>query len=147
MSSKVTIYQNKSKKVKRSDSEPPVVKIIEKFSPDPIHFDSKEEFIDHLTDNKDDMDKMSTRKLNKMFTIDGYKITKLKGEISLKSIKGSIKIANNSDVLDDINEKLQYIINLLTLNELQSMTTGRANEPTIHVKRMSDMDMIEEQEC
>ena len=69
----------------------PEIKIIEKFSPDITEFENKEEFIEYLQSNKEDMDKLTTQKLNKMYHIKGYKITKLKGEICLKKFNtGSI---------------------------------------------------------
>ena len=72
----------------------PEIKVIEKFSPNITSFESKEEFIEYLSDHKDEMDKLTTQKLNKMFNIKGYRITKLNGEISLRSVTKEIESNN-----------------------------------------------------
>ena len=65
----------------------PEITVIEKFSPNVIAFDTKEDFVEYLSEHKEDMDKMTTCKLNKMYHIPNYRITKIKGEISLKKNK------------------------------------------------------------
>ena len=65
--------------------EQPQIKTIEKFSPDVIEFESKEEFAEYLDKHREKLEKETTQKLNKMFSINGYRITKIKGEISLRA--------------------------------------------------------------
>ena len=117
MSGKVKIYKPKLQKTKKSDDAPeklpkieeelPEVTVIEKYEPETIKFDSKEEFIQYLADNKEKMDEMTTVKLNKTYKVDGYRITKLKGKISLWSIPKPLSPQ------DEIITKLNLIISLL----------------------------------
>ena len=65
--------------------EQPQIKTIEKFSPDVMEFENKEEFAEYLDKHREELDKETTQKLNKMFSIKGYRITKIKGEISLRA--------------------------------------------------------------
>ena len=119
---KVRVYKNKSPKPAKTEVEPPPITVLEKFSPEVITFDSKEEFSGYLADHEEEMNKLTTRKLNKAYKITGYRITKLKGVISLKS-KASEEKEVDESALEEINKKLDYITSLLTLNELQRMTS------------------------
>ena len=65
--------------------EQPQIKTIEKFQPDVMEFESKEEFAEYLDKHREELEKETTQKLNKMFSINGYRITKIKGEISLRA--------------------------------------------------------------
>ena len=47
-------------------------------------FNSPEEFNVFYTKNKEELDNLTTHKLNKMYHIIGYRITKIKGELMLK---------------------------------------------------------------
>ncbi len=47
-------------------------------------FHSPEEFNVWYMKNKDEVDKLTTHKLNKMYKIDDYRITKIKGVLMLK---------------------------------------------------------------
>ena len=65
--------------------EQPKIKTIEKFSPDVMEFENKEEFAEYLEKHLEELEKETTQKLNKMFSIKGYRITKIRGEISLRA--------------------------------------------------------------
>lgn len=47
-------------------------------------FNNPDEFNLWYAKNKDEIDKITTHKLNKMYFIDGYRITKIKGVLCLK---------------------------------------------------------------
>ena len=47
-------------------------------------FNTPEEFNVFYSKNKEELDKNTTHKLNKMYHIIGYRITKIKGELMLK---------------------------------------------------------------
>ena len=53
--------------------------------------------------NKDEVDKLTTHKLNKMYHIVGYRITKIKGELMLKEDK---KIKDEEIKSDDLPSKI-----------------------------------------
>ena len=120
MSAKVKIYKTKSSKVAKSEDESPTITVLEKYSPEVIHFDTKEEFTDYLAENAEEMNKLTTRKLNKAYSISGYRITKLKGVISLKS-KASEEKDIDESVLETIHKKLDLIYNWITLMNLEQM--------------------------
>lgn len=113
----VKLYRSSSKTVKQQ-LESPNIKILEAFSPEVITFDTKEEFIDYFTENKEIMDAMTTNKLNKAFKINGYTITKLAGVISLKkkhhqTIDESIDSTLDNDIAE-IKEKLDQLLQYFT---------------------------------
>ena len=71
---------------KKFQKELPEIKVIEKFSPDVIEFETKEELIEYLQKNKEELSKITTHKLNKLYKTKGYKITKIKGELGLRKV-------------------------------------------------------------
>lgn len=99
----------------------PEIKVIEKFSPDLIMFENKEQFAEYIDEHRDELNKYSTCKLNKMFSIPDYRITKIKGEISLKKyVKPPINEQKETDEsIDQINE-LRNDVNKIkdTINSL-----------------------------
>ena len=60
------------------------VKIIEPIRNYLKEFNSTEEFNAFYSMHKDEMDALTTHKLNKMYHVNGYRITKIKGELMLK---------------------------------------------------------------
>lgn len=91
------------------------LKIIE-----PIHsplkiFDSKENFINFYQTHKSELDSSTTHILNKKYKIEGYKITKIKGELSLKK----------SSYGANINSKYESMEN--ELNTLKNDFNGLVN--------------------
>ena len=85
----------------------PQVKILEPFSPEVIECETKEDFNAILNADPDKYKDMTTQKLNKTFKIPGYKITKIQGEICLRSIKPCERQDNNNLAL--INEEIKNI--------------------------------------
>jgi 6-phosphogluconolactonase (cycloisomerase 2 family) len=99
------------------------IRILEPFTPKRTTF-TKDEFIKYLSLHKDDLLTYTTYKLNKMFSIAGYRITKLKGEISLvaekQNSRENINVSNgvSSSVVKLLDEKINYIIDVLKDNNL-----------------------------
>lgn len=60
------------------------LKVIEPIKNYLKEFNSPVEFNLWYAKNKDEVDKLTTHKLNKMYHIIGYRITKIKGELMLK---------------------------------------------------------------
>ncbi len=60
------------------------VKIIEPIRKYIKEFNSTEEFNDYYSMHKEEMDNLTTHKLNKMYHVVGYRITKIKGVLMLK---------------------------------------------------------------
>lgn len=78
------------------------LKIIEPIQNNLKHFNSTDEFSIYYSKHKDELDNMTTQKLNKQFTINGYRITKLGTRDSDgKRIKGSICLKKVKDKNED----------------------------------------------
>jgi len=123
--SRVKIY-NPSNKIKTVQKDPIDIPILEAFQPDIITFDTKEEFIQYLTENKEELDAMTTHRLNKAFEIEGYVITKVKGVIGLKK-KTKINPVTN-DVFDAINKKLDLLLAYFNDHTSMSYTNEYVDE-------------------
>jgi DNA gyrase/topoisomerase IV subunit A len=65
----------------------PSVKIIEPYTPDIIECEGSDDFSAIINADPDKYNAMSTQKLNKLFRIPDYKVTKIKGEICLRAIR------------------------------------------------------------
>lgn len=87
----------------------PEIKVIEKFSPNTTIFENKEQFAEYLDEHRDELNKYSTCKLNKMFSIPDYRITKIKGEISLK--KNKTEVVNKESVDDKLDDQITELRN------------------------------------
>ena len=103
------------------------VKILEEFKPEVKVFERKEDFVKYLGVNINDLKGLSTYKLNKMFKVNGYRVTKIKGEIGLatnhyvpKSDGGKKKKEEEVDeeAIKLLNEKVDYIFEILRDNKL-----------------------------
>ena len=101
----------------------PEIKVIEKFSPNTTILENKEQFAEYLDEHRDELNKYSTCKLNKMFSIPDYRITKIKGEISLKKYVKPVvneqketdeNSANINDLRTDINKIKDTLNSLIT---------------------------------
>ena len=67
------------------------LKIIEPVKSNLKHFKTTEEFNIYYVKNKEELEEMTTQKLNKLFNIDGYRITKIgTRDKDGKRVKGSI---------------------------------------------------------
>ena len=64
------------------------LKVIEPIKNYLKEFKTVDEFNLWYSKNKDEVDKLTTHKLNKMYKIDGYRITKIKGVLMLKKWEG-----------------------------------------------------------
>ena len=91
------------------------LKIIEPIQK-PLHeFETPDEFNIYYHKHKDEMDKETTHLLNKKFSIDGYRITKIKGVWCLKrsTMKTNQRLIDQretkSDSLHDLQERLQKL--------------------------------------
>lgn len=82
----------------------PKMTVLEPFQDKPIEFETKEDFIEYINKDIEKYNEISTIKLNKMFIIPGYKVTKLKGVISLRAVK-----TLRETLLNDQDERLSNI--------------------------------------
>jgi hypothetical protein len=99
------------------DKENPI-KVYEEFKPEKQTF-TKEEFINYLKDHKDDLKNVTTYKMNRRFTIKGYRINRIRGELCLVVnryiSKENKPIGKDLKILD---EKINYVILVLKDHDL-----------------------------
>ena len=97
------------------------LKIIEPIKNYLKEFKNVDEFNLYYSKNKEEIDSMTTHKLNKMYHIDGYRITKIKGKLCLKKYEGQNKDSEKVDTseISEISEIKNEIQQLKTaLNEI-----------------------------
>ena len=70
------------------------VKVIEPITHFIKEFDTPNDFDSWYKSHQEEMDKLTTHKLNKMYHINGYRVTRIKGVLSLKKApsKPSVKM-------------------------------------------------------
>ena len=90
------------------------LKVIEPIKNYLKEFKTVDEFNLYYSKNKDEIDSMTTHKLNKMYFINGYRITKIKGKLCLKKY-----VEKENDESCELN-KMKKEIELLksTINEI-----------------------------
>ena len=90
------------------------LKIIEPIKNHLKEFKTVDEFNLYYSKNKEEIDSMTTHKLNKMYFINGYRITKIKGKLCLKN-----HVEKENDESCELN-KMKKEIELLksTINEI-----------------------------
>lgn len=105
--------------------------IIEKIETPLKEFKTVDEFNLYYTKHKEEMDSLTTHKLNKMYLINGYRITKIKGVLSLKkpyvSKKEEVKDEVIAELRDEIATMKQQIINLTKTVNLIVETLNKEN--------------------
>ena len=98
------------------------IKVIEPIKNYLKEFNTPVEFNLWYAKNKDEVDKLTTHKLNKMYHIIGYRITKIKGELMLKEDKKVKNEEENDEIfelkaeLEKIKETVNKIINFINTN-------------------------------
>lgn len=77
------------------------IKILEPIRNYLKEFNSIDEFNNFYSLNKEELDKLTTHKLNKMYHIKGYRITKIKNELMLKKWDEEKKVQEVDDNRED----------------------------------------------
>ena len=109
------------------------LKVIEPIKNYTNEFNSPVEFNLFYAKHKDEIDALTTHKLNKMYHIEGYRITKIKGELMLKKdpkLKMKEKEeAINEEINEEINELRDEIKNIKdALNKLIEYVNSKTTE-------------------
>jgi predicted transcriptional regulator len=101
------------------------VRILERWQPETMTFERKEDFQKYLSEHLEELNALSTNKLNRMIRIPGYRITKLlnaektKQEISLKTDryvtqeKKETKEEKLTDMIKALDSKFEFIVEVL----------------------------------
>ena len=104
----------------------PNLKVIEPFQPEVIHCENKEDFSAIINSDPEKYNAMTTQKLNKLFDVPGYRITKLQGEISLRKLKDDTSQDSNIDeeikkikvAFNKLSDQVEYIKKVLFSEEI-----------------------------
>lgn len=99
------------------------LKVIEPIKNYLKEFKTVDEFNLWYSKNKEEVDKLTTHKLNKMYKIDGYRITKIKGVLMLKKWvekdeKEIGKASPRTDAIEELRNEINEIRN--TVNKIIS---------------------------
>jgi F0F1-type ATP synthase gamma subunit len=84
-----------------------------------IVFKNEREFNEYYNLHKDVIDQLNTNKLNKMFLIPEFRITKIKGVLSLKlltpsRVNHSVKLSDQETRITELEAKINQIIEVLS---------------------------------
>lgn len=93
------------------------VKVVEPIQSPMKEFNSVDEFNLFYHNHKDEMMATTTHRLNKMYKINGYRITKIRGELCLKKVREAVKqkseessvVDENVDDPTDVETRLQRL--------------------------------------
>jgi F0F1-type ATP synthase gamma subunit len=82
-------------------------------------FKNEREFNEYYNLHKDVIDQLNTNKLNKMFLIPEFRITKIKGVLSLKlltpsRVNHSVKLSDQETRISELETKINQIIEVLS---------------------------------
>ena len=106
-----TRIKGRMEKRRRDEEEIPPMRILEPFRAEVIEFDDKNDFIKYVNEDMETYKSLTTQKLNKMFHIPGYRITKLQGDISLKAVGGKedadAEKKMRSEIMEEVMEKVR----------------------------------------
>jgi tRNA A37 N6-isopentenylltransferase MiaA len=126
----IRVYNSTIKNFETKKTKVLPIKIIEKFNDKPKEFNTKDEFLEYLSEHIEQLQPITTCILNKMFSINGYRITRILNkeaktkEISLKATRAPPP--NNNDIdtkietlnknMKTLNDKLNHFIDTFTKN-------------------------------
>ena len=96
------------------------IKIIEPIKEYSKVFNSPDEFNLWYTKNKNEMDNMTTHKLNKLYKIEGYRITKIKNVLMLKkdSQTSNTTTISTTPTIEELKDEITKIKD--TINQIIS---------------------------
>lgn len=101
------------------------VKVIEPITHYLKEFDTPNDFDSWYKSHQEEMDKLTTHKLNKMYHINGYRVTRIKGVLSLKKAPKATKSDSETEqrfmaIENEISEMSDDIKNIkLALQSIQ----------------------------
>ncbi len=92
------------------------LKVIEPIQHYSKEFNTPDEFNLWYSKNKASVDELTTHKLNKMYHIDGYRITRIKNQLMLKKWdKNKVNIEEEMDNIKNDIKNLQDAVNKIIL--------------------------------
>ena len=97
-------------------------------------FNSPDEFNIWYTKNKDEVDALTTNKLNKLYKINGYRITKIKNVLMLK------KSSNQDNTTNPVNSSLEPNDLTELQEEIKNIKTT-VNQIILYLNTQTHMDV------
>jgi hypothetical protein len=112
-----TSKQSELVKDEQNQSESKKIQILKPIT-ETITFKNENQFSEYYTQHKEELDKLNTNKLNKMFLVPEFKITKVKVVLSLKSLTPSkvnhtVKLNDQDIRITELETKINQIITFL----------------------------------
>ena len=97
-------------------------------------FNGPDDFNIWYAKNKDEVDKLTTHKLNKMYHIDGFRITKIKGVLCLK--KDIKKQSETNDTLNANESEIHHesLADIIDYQEIFSTEIEQIKKDIISIK-------------
>ena len=89
------------------------LKVIEPIKNYLKEFKTVDEFNLWYSKNKEEVDALTTHKLNKMYHIDNYRITKIKGVLMLKKWVDKEEKTSKSSDIDELRQQIDEIRNVV----------------------------------
>ena len=121
------IKGKKEMKKRKDEEEIPPMRILEPFRAEVIEFEDKNDFIKYVNEDMETYKSLTTQKLNKMFHIPGYRITKLQGDISLKAVGGKDAEAEK-EKKDTVKKELMEEVKKELMEELEEKMKAIVDE-------------------
>ena len=114
------------------------IKIIEPIKNYLKEFNSIEEFNNFYSLNKDELNQMTTHKLNKMYNVKGYRITKIKGELMLKKWDENNKRDEEELLFDKLTKNTEEINNRFNKNteEINDRFNKNTEEINLNISKI-----------
>jgi hypothetical protein len=90
--------------------------VCEPLGPEPKSFESPEKFLKYYNKNKDELDKLTTRELNRQFNVEGYHFGRKRGALRIEQWEGHSKYYTpRIKDLSELEHRIEALESKLTL--------------------------------
>lgn len=114
-----------------SDNNWSELKILEPIKKYSKEFNTPDEFNLWYSKHKNEIDNETTHKLNKLYHIQGYRITKIKGVLMLKKWDEEKQTLRNPEIREELNQMKEAINSIIRYLKGDSQQTTVVSPPEI----------------
>lgn len=114
-----------------SDNNWSELKILEPIKKYSKEFNTPDEFNLWYSKHKNEIDNETTHKLNKLYHIQGYRITKIKGVLMLKKWDEEKQTLRNPEIREELNQVKEAINSIIRYLKGDSQQTIEVSPPEI----------------
>lgn len=114
-----------------SDNNWSELKILEPIKKYSKEFNTPDEFNLWYSKHKNEIDNETTHKLNKLYHIQGYRITKIKGVLMLKKWDEEKQTLRNPEIREELNQMKEAINSIIRYLKGDSQQTIEVSPPEI----------------